>query len=99
MPVLSMWQARLIPMERSIWGIRGIQKIITGLDPMGSRNLRTSIFCATDPGIGSTSGLYWEYCAPKEVFKSARDPDLGSQLWELSNKMCGIEDFFHLKKD
>ena len=58
---------------------------------------KTSVFCAIDPDIREISGKYWENCSVKEVFKSARDPKLGSHLWELSNKICGIEDYFHLK--
>jgi len=55
---------------------------------------RTSVFCAADPTIREQSGLYWEYCKPKEVFPSARNPELGERLWELSEKMCGIRDYF-----
>lgn len=58
---------------------------------------RTSVFCATHPEICNASGKYWENCMPKEVFKSAKDPQLGTRLWELSNRLCGIEDYFHTK--
>ena len=62
-----------------------------------SEGARTSVFCATDLGINEISGKYWENCAVKDVFKSAKDPQLGSHLWELSNKLCGIDDYFHQK--
>jgi retinol dehydrogenase 12 len=62
-----------------------------------SEGARTSVFCATDQGINEISGKYWENCAVKDVFKSAKDPEIGKHLWELSNKMCGIEDYFHVK--
>ena len=55
---------------------------------------RTSVFCATDPSVTGHSGTYWEACRTKEVFKSARDPQLGRALWELSERMCGVEDYF-----
>ncbi len=55
---------------------------------------RTSVFCATDPSIQNESGKFWESCKPKDVFKSAQNPDLGKQLWLLSERMCGIEDYF-----
>lgn len=55
---------------------------------------RTSIFCATEPGIQSESGKFWESCKPKDVFKSARNPELGKQLWVLSEEMCGISNYF-----
>lgn len=58
---------------------------------------RTSVFCATDPSIYDQSGIFWESCKPKEVFKSAQDPELGRQLWKLSEEMCGIENYFHEK--
>jgi NAD(P)-dependent dehydrogenase (short-subunit alcohol dehydrogenase family) len=56
---------------------------------------RPSVFCATDPEIANLSGLYWESCEQQDSFKSAKDPEIGRQLWELSKKMCGIEDYFH----
>lgn len=55
---------------------------------------RTSVFCVSAPEAQGRSGLYWEFCQVKEVSKSARDPQLGKQLWELSERMCGIEEYF-----
>ncbi|HJW31291.1 MAG TPA: SDR family NAD(P)-dependent oxidoreductase [Saprospiraceae bacterium] len=55
----------------------------------------TTIFCATDPEVQLISGKYWHYKALKEVFPSAQQPELGKELWELSMKMTGIEDYFH----
>jgi NAD(P)-dependent dehydrogenase (short-subunit alcohol dehydrogenase family) len=57
----------------------------------------TSVFCATDPSVDKISGKYWESKKVKEVFKSAQDPQLGMGLWELSNELCKIEDYFHLR--
>ena len=59
---------------------------------------RTSVFCATDPEIAAISGKYWEECRTKEVFDSARQPELGKQLWKLSEEMCEIDDYFHLSR-
>jgi len=58
---------------------------------------KTSVYCATHPEIHEHSGKYWENCSIKEVFKSAKHPTLGNELWELSNKLCGIDDYFHEK--
>jgi NAD(P)-dependent dehydrogenase (short-subunit alcohol dehydrogenase family) len=55
---------------------------------------RTSVFCAIDPNIKGVSGKYWEYCEVKPVFKSAQDPQLGKELWSLSERMCGVENYF-----
>ncbi len=60
-----------------------------------SEGARTSVFCATDDSVKDISGKYWHHGAVKEVYASAKDPALGGRLWELSNKMCGIEDYFH----
>lgn len=60
-----------------------------------SEGAKTSVYCATCPDIHEISGKFWENNAVKEVFKSARDPQLGKQLWELSNKICEIDDYFH----
>lgn len=56
----------------------------------------TSVYCAIDPSVDKISGKYWESKKVKEVFKSAQDPQLGKGLWELSNELCKIEDYFHL---
>ncbi len=58
----------------------------------------TSVFCATNDGIRAMSGKYWEDSRQKEVFPSAQNPELGRQLWALSEKMCCIEDYFHTGK-
>lgn len=55
---------------------------------------RTSVFCATEPAIANASGLYWENKGIKEVFPSAKHPELGVGLWDLSMKMCGIDNYF-----
>jgi len=57
---------------------------------------RTSVFCATEPAVARESGLYWEAARPKEVFPSARNPELGRGLWDLSLELCQIDDYFHL---
>ncbi len=62
-----------------------------------SEGARTSVYCSTAPDIHDQSGKYWESCAEKEVFPSARNPQLGRDLWELSIMMCGIDDYFHEK--
>ena len=60
---------------------------------------RTSVFCAIDSSVQHISGKYWEACQVKEVFKSAQHPELGKLLWELSMKMCGIDEYFRVKSE
>lgn len=59
---------------------------------------RTSVFCATNEAVRDVSGKYWESARQKEVFASAQDPELGKQLWALSEEMCCIDDYFHHNK-
>jgi len=54
----------------------------------------TSIYCATEPTIQNISGQYWHEKKVKEVFKSAQSPELGRLLWDLSLRMCKIEEYF-----
>ncbi len=56
---------------------------------------RTSVFCATNPDIKGVSGKFWESAKQKDVFESAQNPELGKQLWTLSEEMCCIKDYFH----
>jgi NAD(P)-dependent dehydrogenase (short-subunit alcohol dehydrogenase family) len=63
-----------------------------------AQGARTSVFCATAPEIQAVSGKYWEHCETKPVFKSAQDPELGRKLWTLSERMCGIKDYFGSEK-
>jgi retinol dehydrogenase 12 len=55
----------------------------------------TSIYCAIEPSIQDISGKYWHEKKVKEVFKSAQEPELGRKLWDLSMRMCKIEDYFN----
>jgi retinol dehydrogenase-12 len=54
----------------------------------------TSVYCATEPSIQDISGKYWHEQKVKEVYKSAQQPALGRDLWDLSMRMCRIEEYF-----
>ena len=45
---------------------------------------RTSVYCATAPGIESESGGYFERERPKKPSRAARDPALREALWNYS---------------
>jgi NAD(P)-dependent dehydrogenase (short-subunit alcohol dehydrogenase family) len=67
----------------------------TGQTP--AEGARTQVFCALDPSVANQSGLFWEKCKPKETFPSAKDDGLRVRLWDYSNELLGIEDYFHEK--
>jgi len=54
----------------------------------------TSIYLASEPGLASESGKYWDDCKPKKSFSSSYDKDEARILWELSEEMVGIERYF-----
>ncbi|MEM6772321.1 MAG: SDR family NAD(P)-dependent oxidoreductase [Bacteroidota bacterium] len=54
----------------------------------------TSIYLATEPGVGEQSGKYWDNCEPKKSYSSSYDRDEARILWELSLEMVGVEAFF-----
>ncbi|MBC6993609.1 SDR family NAD(P)-dependent oxidoreductase [Neolewinella lacunae] len=54
----------------------------------------TSIYLATEPGLAEQSGLYWDNCQPKKSFSSSYDRDEARILWEMSEEMTGIGNYF-----
>jgi NAD(P)-dependent dehydrogenase (short-subunit alcohol dehydrogenase family) len=67
----------------------------TGQTP--AEGARTSVFCTLDPSVADQSGLFWEKCKPKETFPSAKNDDLRVKLWDFTNELLGIKDYFHEK--
>jgi len=49
---------------------------------------RTSIYCATDPGVAGETGLYYADCRPKTPSRLSRDPALAAELWRRSEEWC-----------
>lgn len=54
---------------------------------------------ATRPEYAGKSGLYWLNGAPKQASRIALDPGQAARLWEFSEKLCGIADYFPEKPD
>lgn len=54
----------------------------------------TSIFLASEPGVGADSGKYWDDCKPKKSYSSSYDKDEARILWELSEEMVGVVKYF-----
>jgi len=53
---------------------------------------RTSIYCATEPGIEGLSGEYFARARRAEMSPRARDATLGARLWAVSGEMTGLAD-------
>ena len=51
---------------------------------------RTSIWCASDPGLATDSGRYYENCQEKRPSRLARDSGLAARLWTRSMDWAGL---------
>jgi retinol dehydrogenase-12 len=51
---------------------------------------RTSVYCATSPDVAGESGLYYSRLATREPSPTARDDSLARELWERSERWCGV---------
>lgn len=72
---------------------RTVYKLIGGqMSP--KRGAKTSIYLATEPGIESTTGGYYnEFCKEKPGSKLARDELLAERLWETSEQLLSDAGF------
>ncbi|XP_048418776.1 retinol dehydrogenase 13 [Stegostoma tigrinum] len=52
---------------------------------------QTSIYCAVSEELNDVSGLYFSDCAVKAAAPQGRDDEAAKRLWELSEKMVGLE--------
>jgi NAD(P)-dependent dehydrogenase (short-subunit alcohol dehydrogenase family) len=55
---------------------------------------RTSVHLASSGDIVGVSAKYWEDCRPKPSSKRSYNVEDAWKLWEVSEKMCGITDYF-----
>jgi NAD(P)-dependent dehydrogenase (short-subunit alcohol dehydrogenase family) len=68
--------------RRVPWPVRPVMARFMGSTTEGAA---TSLFCATEPGIESTSGAYYDACQPKDP-SSAATPELAAELWRRSEQ-------------
>ncbi|XP_071050530.1 retinol dehydrogenase 14-like [Onthophagus taurus] len=51
---------------------------------------RTIIYLATSQDVKNVTGGLFENCAEIKMYKTARNPNLGIELWELSEKLVNL---------
>ncbi len=68
-----------------IWKIRRR----SGIPP--EESAKGILFLALEPSIQTSPEIYWKHGKPKAPDAYALNPQAGSQLWELSAQMCGLE--------
>lgn len=54
----------------------------------------TQLHLAIAQEVKGLSGKYWNNCSPKPSSKSSYNEADASRLWEISEEMCGIDDYF-----
>ena len=55
---------------------------------------RTAVYLATSPEASGKSGLYWDKCKPKPSSARSKNEQDAARLWEMSERLCGIESYF-----
>jgi NAD(P)-dependent dehydrogenase (short-subunit alcohol dehydrogenase family) len=70
---------------RWIWGLRRR----SGVTP--EQSARGVIFLAVEPSIQNSPEIYWKDGRPKAPNPYALNEDAARRLWDLSERMCGIE--------
>ena len=51
---------------------------------------QTAIYCATEPSLEGVSGLYFGDCKQKDCAPCAKDDGTARKLWEVTEKMTGL---------
>jgi hypothetical protein len=52
---------------------------------------RTSVYVASDPGLETASGGYYQDSAPFELGENALDDEAARRLWEISAELVGLD--------
>ena len=65
---------------------------IVGISP--ASGAKTSVFLATHEEGLLKSGLYWNKCKPMTSSRLSRNADDARRLWEISERLCGIDNYF-----
>ena len=63
-----------------------------GVSP--EKGAETSIYLAKDEGAKGLSGRYWDKCRPKPSSRNSYIQEDASRLWEVSESLCHITDYF-----
>lgn len=71
-----------------MWKLRRL----TGVSPQ--KGAGTSIYLASSEDVRGVSGKYWDKSKRKAASKRANSVEDAAKLWQLSEKMCGIERYF-----
>ena len=68
-----------------------LRKVINLFLKSPEEGARTSIYLATDPAVEGKTGGYYVKCRESEPAAHARDETTAARLWEISEKLCGLQ--------
>lgn len=60
-----------------------------GISP--EESARGVVFLVTEPSIQNATDIYWKHSSPKRPDGYALKPQNGRRLWDISEKLCGIQ--------
>lgn len=63
-----------------------------GVSP--KKGAETSVYLATSSQVKGLSGKYWDKCKSKPSSRESYDPEEAFRLWEISDSLCHIDDYF-----
>ncbi len=72
--------------EKFVWKLRQL----SGIEPEVSAEYMVNM--ATDPLMAGRTGLYWRKGRPIKPDRCSQDPFTAKRLWDISERLCGIED-------
>ena len=58
--------------------------------PASVQGAQTSIYCATSPELGLTTGKYYDKCRPVASSRESYDTGVTSMLWDVSSELVGL---------
>lgn len=89
----------LVNTEIGLKGTSGIVRWVwkkrsgKGIDPEAAA--ASIVYLAAEPSIQGTNHVYWKECKPMEPSRYSQRRNETERLWNLSEKMCGLEGFAH----
>jgi NAD(P)-dependent dehydrogenase (short-subunit alcohol dehydrogenase family) len=56
-----------------------------------AKGARTSVYLASSPEVEGVSGEYFVKCKPRKPRRWAQDPEAAQRLWQVSEKLVGLD--------
>lgn len=71
--------------------VRKVWKMRSGSGTAVEQPARSISYLAAENAARQTNEVYWKDCAPMKPSRYSQLEEVGSRLWELSERMCGIK--------